>query len=97
MRLNFKIAVQLGKWVEQDGIGVGFDSSTGFILPNGATRSPDAAWVRRTRLAALTPEQKRRFLPLCPDFVVELRSASDSLTMVQDKMREYVDNGAILG
>ena len=73
------------------------DSSTGFDLPNGATRSPDAAWVRRSRLAALPEEQKARFLPLCPDFAIELRSPSDSLKTLQDKMQEYIDNGAQLG
>ena len=94
---NSEIARQLGNWAKQDGTGVAFDSSTGFDLPNGATRSPDASWVRRSRLAALTPEQKQRFLPLCPDFVVELRSPSDSLSAMQDKMQEYVTNGALLG
>ena len=94
---NFKIALQLGTWTEQDGTGVAFDSSTGFRLPNGATRSPDAAWVRRERLADLTADQKQKFLPLCPDFVVELRSPTDSLPLLQDKMREYVENGARLG
>ncbi len=76
---NFTLALQLGNWTERDGSGIGFDSSTGFILPNGATRSPDAAWVRRERLANLTAEQKERFLPLCPEFVIELRSPSDHL------------------
>lgn len=76
---------------------VAVDSSTGFTLPNGATRSPDVAWVRRTRLAALASEQKERFLPLCPDFVIELRSPSDPLSVVQEKMHEYIANGAHLG
>ena len=84
-------------WALQDNTGVAFDSSTGFTLPNGAMRAPDAAWVKRSRLASLTPEQKKKFLPLCPDFVIELRSPSDSLKAVQQKMQEYIDNGARLG
>lgn len=94
---NFRISLQLGVWMERDGTGVAFDSSTGFRLPNGATRSPDAAWVRREKLAELTAEQKQKFLPLCPDFVVELRSPTDSLPLLQDKMREYLENGVRLG
>jgi Uma2 family endonuclease len=94
---NMKLAVQLGTWAEQDNTGIATDSSGGFRLPNGAVRAPDAAWVRRERLAGLTPEQKQRFLPLCPDFVIELRSPTDSLTLVQAKMREYIENGARLG
>ena len=94
---NFNLNVQLGVWAEQDGTGIGFDSSTGFTLPNGAIRSPDAAWVRRERWEALSAEQKASFAPICPDFVVELRSASDRLNTLQDKMQEYLDNGASLG
>ena len=94
---NSKINLQLGLWAKQDGRGVVFDSSTGFILPNGATRSPDAAWVERSRLRSLAPEQKEKFLPLCPDFVIELRSPSDPLAMVKEKMQEYISNGAQLG
>jgi Uma2 family endonuclease len=94
---NFKIASRLDAWAESDSSGVGFDSSTGFVLPNGAIRSPDASWVRRERLAGLTVGQKQRFLPLCPDFVIELRSPSDPLPPIQAKMREYVENGARLG
>ena len=96
-RRNAEIARQLGNWARRTRTGTGFDSSCGFILPNGAIRSPDASWVRRERLAALTARQRSRFLPLCPDFVVELRSPSDSLPVLQDKLREYVDNGAMLG
>ncbi len=84
-------------WTRQDNTGAAFDSSGGFVLPNGAMRSPDASWVRGERLAALTAEQKRKFLPLCPDFVIELRSPSDSLATLQAKMREYMENGARLG
>ncbi len=94
---NLKIALQLGAWTERDGTGVTFDSSTGFALPNGATRSPDASWVQRARLRTRSPEQKSKFPPLCPDFVVELRSPSDPLATVEAKLREYVENGACLG
>ena len=94
---NLKIASQLDAWAENDGSGIGFDSNGGFILPNGAMRSPDAAWVRRERLANLTAEQKQRFLPLCPDFVIELRSPSHPLSTIQAKMRVYTENGARLG
>jgi Uma2 family endonuclease len=94
---NARLTTVLTTWSLQDGTGVAFDSSGGFDLPNGATRSPDAAWVRRSRLATLAPEQKERFLPLCPDFVIELRSPSDRLQTLQDKMQEYLDNGAQLG
>ena len=94
---NALITALFTTWALQDGTGVPFDSSTGFILPNGATRAPDTAWVKRSRLAALTPEQKTKFLPLCPDFVIELRSPSDSLKVIQDKMDEYMANGARLG
>src|SRR5215475_7397164 len=87
----------LTMWALRDGTGVSFDSSSGFDLPNRATRSPDAAWVKKSRLASLTPEQKKRFLPLCPDFVIELRLPSDYLKTLKDKMQEYIDNGAQLG
>ncbi|MFI5364963.1 MAG: Uma2 family endonuclease [Candidatus Binatia bacterium] len=94
---NLRLGVQVSLWAERDGSGVVFGSSTGFELPNGATRSPDVAWVRRTRLAQLTPQQKERFLPLCPDFVIELLSPSDSLPLAKEKMHEYVANGTQLG
>jgi Uma2 family endonuclease len=94
---NIKIAAQLVQWADRDGTGVAFDSSTGFELPNGATRSPDAAWVSRARLQQLADEEKERFLPLCPEFVLELRSRSDKLADLQSKMREYCENGARLG
>jgi Uma2 family endonuclease len=96
-RINFALTALFGRWVQADGSGVGFDSSTGFSLPNGATRSPDLAWVKRERWEALTPEQRKGFAPLCPDFVMELRSPSDALEYVQTKMQEYLDNGAQLG
>jgi Uma2 family endonuclease len=94
---NFKLTLQLGIWVEQDGAGIGFDSSTGFKLPNGAERSPDAAWVKLERWNALSEEQQEKFAPICPDFVVELKSPTDSLKVLQNKMQEYIDNGALLG
>jgi Uma2 family endonuclease len=96
-RRNFGLIVAFGNWALADASGVGFDSSTGFILPNGAERSPDLAWVKRDRWDALTVEQRRKFAPLCPDFVVELRSPSDDLEERQAKMREYLANGAALG
>jgi Uma2 family endonuclease len=94
---NIKLSQQLANWVDTNDLGVGFDSSTGFKLPNGADRSPDASWVRRERLEALTEEQKDSFLPLAPDFVVELRSKTDLLKTLQAKMQEYMDNGVRLG
>lgn len=84
-------------WALQDGTGMVSDSNGGFILPNGAMRAPDAAWARRERLAERTAEQKQNFLPLCPDFVIELISPSDHLATVQAKLREYIENGARLG
>jgi Uma2 family endonuclease len=94
---NLRLAGKFDAWVEQDGTGEGFDSSGGFRLPNGAERSPDLAWVLRERLDTLTPEQTEKFIPLCPDFVLELRSPSDGLRALQEKMREYIENGARLG
>lgn len=96
-RRNAIITAQLTAWALRDGTGSATDSSTGFNLPNGATRAPDAAWVRRERLAGISAEQRQRFLPLCPDFVIELRSPSDSLDALRDKMEEYMKNGAWLG
>ncbi|MBD2329889.1 Uma2 family endonuclease [Alkalinema sp. FACHB-956] len=93
----FNLVGQVGIWIEQDGTGLGFDSSAGFTLPNGATRSPDVSWIRRDRWEALTPEEQQSFAPLCPDFVIELKSASDRLEALQAKMQEYIDNGAQLG
>jgi Uma2 family endonuclease len=94
---NFDICGQLYVWCQRDGSGIAFDSSTGYTLPNGAVRSPDASWVLRERWERLSPAQQAGFAPLCPDFVVELRSPSDRLRDVQAKMREYVENGARLG
>jgi len=94
---NAGITAQLWSWNENRGLGKVFDSSTGFKLPNGADRAPDAAWVQIDRWNALTPEQKEKFPPICPDLVVELRSKTDSLPILQAKMQEYMDNGARLG
>ncbi len=94
---NADATTQLTIWAKKDGTGLSFDSSTMFILPNGAKRSPDASWVRRERWGALSDEGREKFVPLCPDFVLELRSPSDSLSFLQDKMDEYISNGARLG
>ena len=94
---NAGINARLFVWAEGDGRGVAFDSSTGFTLPNGAVRSPDASWVLKSRLAELNDSEKRRFAPICPDFVIELRSNSDALTFLTAKMQEYMDNGVRLG
>ncbi|NJL00929.1 MAG: Uma2 family endonuclease [Spirulinaceae cyanobacterium RM2_2_10] len=93
---NSRLVQRLSNWADADGTGLVFDSSTGFRLPNGAIRSPDAAWIKRDRLAALNPDPDQ-FLPLCPDFAIELRSASDTLAALQAKMQEYLDNGLRLG
>ncbi|HVG39189.1 MAG TPA: Uma2 family endonuclease [Pyrinomonadaceae bacterium] len=92
-----KLIGRIGNWNDLNGTGVGFDSSTLFVLPKGTRRSPDGSWIRKTRLATLTVGQEDKFLPLCPDFVIELRTASDGLNELQAKMREYVANGAQLG
>lgn len=95
---NSRISGELYLWWRNAGEpGEVFESSTGFILPNGATRAPDASWISPERWDALTPEQKGTFANICPDFVVELRSDSDTLKSLQEKMREYVENGAKLG
>jgi Uma2 family endonuclease len=96
-RRNAALVVAIGAWAREDGTGLVFDSSTGFRLANGAERSPDVAWVRRARWDALTEVQQEGFPPLCPDFVVELRSRSDDLDDLHSKMREYIENGATLG
>lgn len=94
---NASITAQLFNWTKSDGRGATFDSSTGFKLPNGAERSPDAGWILRERLAALTLEQKQKFLPLAPDFVIELKSPTDRLPDLLAKMDEYIANGVRLG
>ena len=94
---NARINTQLGVWTERNNTGDYFDSSAGFKLPNGALRSPDASWISNSRLDALTTDERSEFYSICPDFVIELRSASDSLRAVQAKMQEYMDNGSRLG
>jgi Uma2 family endonuclease len=96
-RKNAKLNYRLVAWAVVDGTGECFDSSTGFTLPNGAKRSPDASWIRRERWEALSEEQREKFAPICPDFVVELRSPDDTLSALQEKMQEYIENGAELG
>ncbi|HLO51854.1 MAG TPA: Uma2 family endonuclease [Kamptonema sp.] len=96
-RSNVKAIVPLAIWNDQTQLGEVFDSSTGFTLPNKADRSPDASWVEKSRWEALTPEQREKFIPLCPDFVIEILSPTDSLRKTQEKMQEYIENGCRLG
>jgi len=94
---NFLLTGRFSSWAEADNTGVGFDSSTCFTLPNGAKRSPDASWIHRERWEALTEEEKDQFTQICPDFAVELRSKTDKLKPLQEKLEEYILNGAQLG
>ena len=94
---NSDINFELNLWNRQTKLGIVFDSSTCFKLPNGGDRSPDAAWILLGKWESLTPEQREKFPPICPDFIIELRSPSDSLKPLQDKMHEYIDNGSRLG
>jgi Uma2 family endonuclease len=94
--INLKICLQLGLWNEQSGLGVVFDSSGGFYLPNGAMRSPDAAWITSGRWHTLTEDEQEHFPPLCPDFVIELKSKTDSLKTLKAKMEEWIENGCRL-
>ncbi|MBP0012204.1 MAG: Uma2 family endonuclease [Roseofilum sp. SBFL] len=96
-RRNSDINVELNLWNRQSQLGIVFDSSTCFHLADGSDRSPDASWIPLAQWEALSAEQKDKFPPLCPDFVIELRSPSDSLTLLQNKMLEYMDNGTRLG
>ncbi len=91
------IAAQLRSWTRRDGSSVAFGPSAGFTLPNGAVRSPDASWILKFRLAGLTPDQRSGFARICPDFVIELRSNTDSPQRLQNKMDEYMENGSRLG
>ena len=93
---NVNLILQLASWNEQTQFGEVFDSSTGFTLPNKADRSPDVSWVAKSRWEALTKEEREKFIPLCPDFAVEIMSPSDRLSKVQEKMQEYIDNGCRL-
>ncbi|NES95484.1 MAG: Uma2 family endonuclease [Desertifilum sp. SIO1I2] len=94
---NFELDGQLWYWNRQTRLGKAFDSSTGFRLPKGGTRSPDVAWILMERWEALTPDQRRTFLPLCPDFAIELVSETDEVEKTRSKMQEYIDNGLRLG
>jgi Uma2 family endonuclease len=94
---NFNLIGQLGAWFKQHRIGVCFDSSAGFVLPNGAIRGPDAAWIKREKWDSLTAQQRKKFVPFCADFVVELRSPRNTLTELYLKMFEYLENGMSLG
>jgi Uma2 family endonuclease len=94
---NSSLTRQLDIWTEKDGTGVCFSNTAGFTLPNNAIRSPDASWLRREKWNSLSEQQKKRFAPVCPDFVVELRSPSDRLPVLFNKMSEFIANGASLG
>jgi Uma2 family endonuclease len=94
---NALLTMRLGIWTEADGSGKFFDSSAGYTLPNGATRAPDASWILWERWNALASEKREKFAPICPDFVVELQSPSDTRTEVRKKMAEYLEQGARLG
>jgi Uma2 family endonuclease len=94
---NSQVARLLGNWAEKDRRGIVCDSSTGFVLPNGARRSPDASWTLKTRIEELGARKRRSFWRLCPDFVIELRSATDRLKPLQNKLQEYLEQGAQLG
>lgn len=96
-RRNSRLTSRIDRWAENTGLSVVFDSSTGFRLPNGAVRSPDAAWVRQEAWDGLTPEQHRKHLPLCPDFAVELLSETDSMSDTVIQMQEYLESGLRLG
>jgi Uma2 family endonuclease len=95
-RQNLGLSAQLWYWNQQTGLGVAFDSSTGFTLPNGAIRSPDVAWIQNQRWENLSPEQRRRFAPICPDFIIELRSRTDDPELLKAKLEEYINNGTQL-
>ena len=94
---NAELTADFTLWNRQTRSGKVFDSSTGFKLPNGATRSPDTAWIKQERWDVLTPEQRKGFAPLCPDFVLELASETDDLEVLRVKMKEYIENGCHLG
>ncbi|OAB62054.1 hypothetical protein AY599_17170 [Leptolyngbya valderiana BDU 20041] len=96
-RQNLGLSAQLWLWNQQTQLGVAFDSSAGFTLPNGAIRAPDAAWIANSRWNLLSREQRRKFAPICPDFVAELRSPTDDLEVLNAKLQEYIENGARLG
>jgi Uma2 family endonuclease len=94
---NLNLSTQLYTWNQDKKLGIAFGSCTGFTLPNSAVRSPNTSWLKRDRWDDLTQEEKEKFAPVCPDFVVELCSDTDCLKRLQDKMQEYLENGARLG
>ena len=96
-RVNAELLISLGFWARQEGSGVVFESSVGFLLPDGAMRGPDAAWVRRERWEALAEKQRRKHVPLVPDFIAEVRSPSDSMSLLREKMESWRANGVALG
>lgn len=96
-RYNFEVSVEIGLWNRRTKLGYAFDSSTGFKLPNSAVRSPDVAWVSKEKWEAISEQERTGFTLLCPDFVVEIRSASDELKTLKEKMEEYRENGVRLG
>jgi Uma2 family endonuclease len=96
-RANIDISFQLRLWTKRDGTGYAFDSNTGFTLPNGAMRSPDASWILKTRWRKLPKEERQRFAHICPDFVIELKSPSDTISILRAKMEEWIANGVRLG
>ncbi len=93
---NIEIGFQLKRWTRQDKRGIAYDSSTGFVTPDGARKSPDAAWVSKSRIAEMDPTVLGKFWRLCPDFVIELKSETDRLPNLRKKMREWISNGAAL-
>ena len=92
-----ELSMQLRNWAKKNGMGVACSSSTGFTFPNGAVRSPDAAWVSHARLKKVTEKELEKFPPVCPEFVIELKSPSDRVNSLKAKMEEYMDNGVLLG
>jgi len=90
-----RIIQQLMNWTDEDGTGIAFSSSTGFTLSTGAKRSPDASWIKLSRWNKLTSAQQEKFAPICPDFVIELRSSSDNLQPLKEKMQEYMQEPEI--
>jgi Uma2 family endonuclease len=94
---NAEITTQLRIWAKRDRTGRTFDSDTGFTLPNGAMRAPDASWILKARWNSLPKDDRKRFTHICPDFVIELKSPSDTVSSLQTKMEEYIQNGARLG
>ena len=96
-RMNSRVTRLLDEWAEQDGRGVAFDSNGGFTLPDCSMRAADAAWIELKRWVALIAEDQAMYAPLCPDFVIELRSPNDSLTELKAKMEHWIANGARLG